>query len=442
MGYWYVKVTDPGDAKPRWKRFRSAICLAKDLNGVAVTREEAQEILDELIQGRVTTVNRNPNRLPSLEEFVQTKFMPRTNRKCKRKTREHYRTLLKNHILPTLGKLPLVHITMDHVEQLIQKLMQKTNPRTQKPYGTKILLEVKVLVGTIFNFARKVGWYHGDSPTLGIELPEMDYKERVAFTKDQFVTLVTALSSPAREMILVLAFTGLRIGELLGLRWKRVNLTDEPVIVGGRALPPRAVLVVEQYVRVGREQETFVCPETGKKRKRPKNPDEAYGQFQTLKGRNRGGRIIPLVDAVVEALQEVRDQRKEFLGPDDPVFAGKNGRPLDGHNLLQRKVGPALKELGLPNVGWHSFRHTANAWAECAGATLTDRKKMFGWRRDEMSEVYGHGDVEAMRRAMEEAAAGMKFKTTDIYRHDGNMDPETMRKWAEWLKFDGGGKVN
>ena len=412
VGYWNEWIVDPGSTEARWKKFRSPICPVKHPNGLEVTEKEARDIFEVMVLDKLAIVNRNPRMLATLDEFVRLKFLPKVDLKNKRKGKEHYRTMLK-HILPKLGKLQLRQITGDHVQDLIQEMAAKINPRSGKPYSPQTLLHVKNAISGIFNYAKRVGWFHGDVPTLGVELPEMERRERVALSKDQFRRLLAALPDTARDMVLILAFTGLRIGEMLGLRWKKVNLTDEPVVVDGKVLPPFSALINEAYIRVAREQVEVEDPASGKKRKVPKNPDEPYGQYQTVKGRNREGRIIPLIEPVVEALRGVR-QRSKFTGPEDPIFAGPTGRPIDDRNELRRRIKPALRKLGLPNLSWHDLRHTANAWAESAGMTLTERKRLFGWKKNEMAEIYGHADVEAMREGLQKAVKGMEIREAKV----------------------------
>jgi hypothetical protein len=59
--------------------------------------------------------------------------------------------------------------------------------------------------------------------------------------------VLTAIPSPAREMALLSMTASLNVAEMLGLRWKRVNLTGELVTVGGEMLEPFTLSVRENY---------------------------------------------------------------------------------------------------------------------------------------------------------------------------------------------------
>jgi integrase len=110
-------------------------------------------------------------------------------------------------------------------------------------------------------------------------------------------------------MVLVLALTGLRIGELCGLRWRRLNLTHLAVQqVDGEQLAPLTLAVREAFIRVyGKQIEK----------------SQKGGQYQDVKTR-KSRRDVPLVPLAVKVIERVRSESK-FLGADDPVFATRNG---------------------------------------------------------------------------------------------------------------------
>jgi integrase len=72
-------------------------------------------------------------------------------------------------------------------------------------------------------------WGHvSDNPVRKTRLARRDWNpERPVVTPQQVKRLITALPEPAKSIALLLVLTGLRIGELLALRWKNVNLEDK-----------------------------------------------------------------------------------------------------------------------------------------------------------------------------------------------------------------------
>ena len=67
-------------------------------------------------------------------------------------------------------------------------------------------------------------------------------------------------------------------------------------------------------------------------------------------------RDVPLTSGMVAALLELRARR--YGGPHAPLWATRHGKPLEAHNLRSRVLRPVVAKLGVPWVGFHTFRHT------------------------------------------------------------------------------------
>jgi integrase len=132
------------------------------------------------------------------------------------------------------------------------------------------------------------------------------------------------------EALYVLAITaGLRIGELLGLKWEDIDL-------GAKTLRVRRT---KSQAKTG---PTFTAPKNGK------------------------GRSVRLTRRAVEALKSHKaTQNAERLELDDLwqdkdlVFCTHGGKPLDFHNLRVTSFKPLLRKSGLPAIRFHDLRHTA-----------------------------------------------------------------------------------
>jgi len=117
-------------------------------------------------------------------------------------------------------------------------------------------------------------------------------------------------------MVSLIAATGLRIGELLGLRWRAVDLTN-------------GTLAVRESVFEGQ----FQLPKTQKAR-----------------------RTIPLGPRTIEGLKVHRTVVSR-TAPEDLVFGNRNGDPQRESKLLRNVLQPAARSAGLGRVTWHQFRH-------------------------------------------------------------------------------------
>ena len=185
-------------------------------------------------------------------------------------------------------------------------------------------------------------------------------KEIVFLKPEQLKTLVASLPDPCRTVVLILVLTGLRIGELLALRTKNVDLVS------------------------------------GKIRVREAIYDGRFGTPKTRTSR----REIPMSESIRQILAPLVLPAEEEL-----VFRGKTGSPLDQKNLAHRILRPKCRELGLPIVGWHSFRHThATLLTEVSESIKTTQAILGHSDLNTTLNIYSHPIPESQRRAIERVA--------------------------------------
>ena len=90
-------------------------------------------------------------------------------------------------------------------------------------------------------------------------------------------------------------------------------------------------------------------------------------------------------------------------------------RPFWPVPLLKTHIKPVALALGLPNIGWHSFRHTVSAWGKEAGLELEEVKTLL--RHENLattSEVYCDLGMEAKRRIQQQLVNFVKQQATRI----------------------------
>jgi integrase len=135
----------------------------------------------------------------------------------------------------------------------------------------------------------------------------------------------------------LLAHTGLRISEAIGLTWAHLDLGDRP-----------RVEVREQVYR---------------------------GQRRRLKSHD-ARRDVPLSPGMAERL--LRHRRDTYGGDESPVFPSAVGTPLIPGKVAARVLRPAVKPIGFEWVTFHTFRHTAaSLWFE-RGANVTQVAALLG----------------------------------------------------------------
>jgi len=347
VGYWWDYTRAP---KPI--RVRTPICL-KSANGKPVTKHEAQRQFDEMKLFKAETDSITPGSSVTVNEFWCVKFLPHIRMKLKDEGQE-YGYLYKNHIFPALGNMRLRDVRRANIQDLIYA--------KQAAYLPDTIHHIKNVISGMFRLAKDLEYYRGDLPTERVQLPPMRRKEKRALDPDQARKLLAVLPEAVHDLCLFLIYTGLRIGEALGLRWRLVNLFPDWQLLDGKEVPPYSMV-------------------TGSK-------TEA------------GHRTVPLAEPAIRLLQEIKAKTK-FAAPEDPVFATPSGRPMDAHNSAARVLKPMAKGVDLEWVSWHALRHTANTWGRMIGMSAMTRQRVFGWSADRMALHYDHASLEEMRRGME-----------------------------------------
>ena len=167
-----------------------------------------------------------------------------------------------------------------------------------------------------------------------------------------------------RPLYLMVAMTGLRQGELLGLRWRDLDAAA------------RKVRVRQAWVR---------------------------GEFKSPKSR-RGSRGVPTANELVDALAELA-ARSPFSAEDDLVFAHpETGRPLD-RSQVRKRFQRACRRAGVRVVRFHDLRHTFGTRMAASGElSLRTLQEWMGRRDAKTTLIYadyqpGEREAEVVSRA-------------------------------------------
>jgi integrase len=227
--------------------------------------------------------------------------------------------------------------------------------------------------------------FTGRNPAALTTLPEMiPVRPKQALTRGMFKKLLLVLPEPTHGLALTAALTSMNIAEICGLRWRYVNLSNKWETVDGEGLPPFTIAVRWQW---------------------------AHGEYGTVK-RNSRKRTVPMVRMLVSYLTELK-KRATFTGPDDPVFVGRTGKPADQHNEFSRKLKPIAESLGMPWVGWHTFRRTHTTLADQHAMSMSDRMAMMGHGSAAMTMHYTDEDMERRRQVLEQIAETLTALDTE-----------------------------
>ncbi|MFM6848444.1 MAG: tyrosine-type recombinase/integrase, partial [Terrabacter sp.] len=197
----------------------------------------------------------------------------------------------------------------------------------------------------------------------GVQLPRAVRLEPRFLSADEVGRLVAAAGSNGLS-VAVLAFCGLRFGELAALKVRRVNLLR------------RRLVVAESVTEVGGRL-VWSTPKTNRTRTVP---------------------FPPALGPGIEALCVGK-------GPDDLLFTAPGGGAVRLGNWRHRVFDPACREAGLVNVKPHDLRHTAASLAIAAGANVKAVQQMLGHASAAMTlDVYAGlfgDDLDAVALALD-----------------------------------------
>jgi integrase len=233
-------------------------------------------------------------------------------------TREGYKNIIKNQVIPRWGESSLSSIVPIDVENWLKALRR----RDGKPTSPGSKSKIRNVMSAMFSHAIQ-------NPIKAVRTSSQRLKDPVILTPEEFRLLVGALDHRERVIVMLAGSTALRRSELFGLRWEDIDFEQQ------------LVRVTHSIVR------------------------NVEGETKTPASH----KPVPLPAIVAEELKQWRAtslyrSEKDFLFPS----IQKNGvHPIAPDMILRRHVRPVLKKLGIEkHIGWHSFRHgMSNLLRQC-----------------------------------------------------------------------------
>lgn len=228
-----------------------------------------------------------------------------------------YKGYIEHHIKPYIGDMPLEKVTSLDLQKLYKKLLtegrvvRKESEHQPEGLGTKTVRNINQIISSAMDMAiEQQILLH--NPAKGCALPKIERKEMRTIPREQLAAfLQEAKNSGVFELYYIDLATGLRRGELLGLKWEDVDLE-------------------QGLLRVRRQ----VARINGVVQEMPLKTKNSY-------------RTIPLSEETIAVLRQQKEKTH------DPSPNGGPISPDSVRNMLKR----VLKRAGLPDLRFHDLRH-------------------------------------------------------------------------------------
>lgn len=305
----------------------------------------------------------------------------------KEKTISSYRYLTER-IYSAIGDLPLKKITPAILEDFYMKLRQNgSNKRTGGALSPKTVREYHRLISTVLDEAVKKELIKSN-PAARANTPTVVRPEANYFTPSELHNILAALEKAPikwRLLVYLLACTGSRRGEILGIQWNDINYDT-------------CSIKLCRQVLTAKGKGTYVEDSTKTK--------SSY-------------RYVSVPPQIMKMLEEYRDWQKAFIKQQGKVykdrgwlFTQKDGNVMDP-NAVNHWMTRFSKANGLPHMNPHAFRHTFATLLINDGADIKSVSSDLGHSQvSTTTDIYAHVLAETRQRNAD-AITRLVFNTQD-----------------------------
>lgn len=301
------------------------------------TKKQAQAALTELLAAHQSGTFVARNRL-TLAEFLEPWLACLANQGRKPTTLRGYRGSIERHVIPSLGSLPLQDLRPSDLDALYASLRRGGLSMTSVHH-------VHAVISKLLHDAERKGLVNRNVARLAnapsLTTARARGPEMTVWTPSELSTFLVSIEGNRNEALFrLLAMTGMRRGEVVGLRWSDVRLDHHR-------------LTVNQAATVVDGAELVDVPKTRRRR-----------------------RVIDLDGETTATLQRHRSRQREMFlrlgvtaSTSDRVFTNEIGDPIRPDSVGQA-FGRLAKAAGVPAIRLHDLRHTHASHLLMAGINV------------------------------------------------------------------------
>ena len=273
-------------------------------------------------------------------------------------------------------KVDIEDSTLRRYKNMVEKI-KKTPTAPYKKLRTLKVMDIQILFGeikglnpsslsqgkTVLSMAFKQAeiWELIDrNPTIGVKLPKLSPKKPVVLNPEQFQKLLDTCKCFKHGLVIyILAETGLRIGEALGLIWTDINFK-------------KGIISVNQTL------------------------DTVENTLKTKTKNLSSIRSIQVSKELIKLLLGHKKTQVQYLKGNNLVFISDNGKPLY-YKYVYRTLKNIIKRANLPEISPHGLRHTAGSLLLDAGCSLASVAEFLGHANTTTtSQIYTHAVKKAV----------------------------------------------
>lgn len=295
---------------------------------------------------------------------------------------------LTHRVYPAIGHLRIDKITARQLQGFVNSLAKEgANEKTGKPLAPKTIRHNLSFISDVFSYAVRMDLV-ADNPCRKVTIPKGEVKEKPIYSQEEMAQLLTAINGEPtkyRAFFFLIAYSGFRRSEILGLEWKDVDFEHNIISV-----------------------------------KRTSNYTAERGIYTDTTKTKRSKRVLKISPYIMDILKELKaehDDEALRLGDKwvdtDRLFVKWNGEPMNN----QTPYG-WLKEFceknDMPFYGINSFRHFAASALISAGLDVTTVSGALGHCNSGTTlNVYSHMFQNAQARVAQAMDGAFSFLPQD-----------------------------
>jgi len=320
------------------------------------TQRLAARKLDEILS-RINHTSYQPTRIATIASFAK-RWREEVLAKRKPSTVRSAASHLDYRIIPQLGTLRLDQIGTENQQIFVNQLTGASR---------KTVLNILSTLSSMLATASDWGYAAGKIDLRKLVLPERRAYVPASFTHSQVESILALASEPWRTFFVLLALTGMRAGEALGLQWPDVDFDHRCIHIRRSAW---------------------------------------YGKIQSTKS-TRSAAPVTLPDALAVVLRGHKSRWES--NPEGFLFATRNGRPPSSNKVVEYQLWPVLDALKIPRCGLHAFRHSVASFIVDAGFSPEVAQQQLRHSNQRTTLGYIHLRGGMTEQAMAEVSKSLKL---------------------------------